>query len=170
MAGGMTLTGMDVLEKRFYQHIAVTEKRIVDLRKQIATALTEALIQNIPVWSGRTMRSINWSEGSPAPMETHPDRGNTSPEGFHKHHQEFGSTSRMSLGSEPQFSAASAVARASVASADFSLNKRAVVTVNSTAGARVEAGTAPDGAGRNKGIVSALAVAQIKSMFSGVVS
>jgi len=153
------------------QHIDKSAVEVEKLRREIADALLTELFKNIPVWSGRTVASIQVSNSSSAPTkETHPDRRNTSKDGPYHFHPEFGFTNRMALGAEPQRARAEATARASLDGADYSIMKRVYVVGNSTAWSLIEKGDAPDHdphTPRNSGVVSTLAVAAVKSKFGG---
>jgi hypothetical protein len=171
MAGGLTMKGMSQLKGSFDKYIKDVTKTIVDLRKNVAEELTDAILANTPVWSGRTVRSLTWNnDGARAQMEVHPDRGDTSPDGEYHYHQEFGLTSKLPLGQEPKRASAEAVAYATLHSADFGLDNKLFVTMNSTASAKVEVGAAPTpDAARNQGVVSALAIAQVKSKYGNMI-
>jgi hypothetical protein len=164
------LVGMSQLRGSFDKYIEDVSKKIVDLRRAVAEELTEAILANTPVWSGRSVRSLQWSNGSsPAQKEVHPDRGDTSSDGPYHYHQEFGATSQMPLGQEPRRASAEAVAYGSLHSADFGLDQTLFVTMNSTASDKIEAGIAPTPErARNQGIVSALAIAQVKAKYGNL--
>lgn len=170
MAGGLTITGMSQLKGSFEKYIDNITKKLVDLRKQVAEELTEAILSNTPVWSGRSVRSLKWSnDGSVAQMEVHPDRGDTTTDGEYHYHQEYGLTGKMPLGQEPQRASAEAVAYASLNGADYGLDKSLFVTMNSTASAKIEDASAPTKeAARNQAVVSTLAIAQVKSKFGNL--
>lgn len=145
------------------------EKTIADSRRDVALALTEALMSNIPVWSGRTIRSITVSSGAGARVETHPDRGNTSEDGFFRFHPEFGKTNEMSLGSEPQRGASEAMARAAVDGASYDIDTKVVLSVASTAWSKIEVAAAPDPQkARNAATVSEIAKGVVRSRFGFV--
>jgi hypothetical protein len=147
--------------------IKLYEKKVVDARREVARVLTESLVANIPVWSGRTVRSVQASNSvAPAPMENHPDRGNTSDEGFFRYHQEFGGTSRLPMGSEPMRSSAEAQAYASLGSVSYDIDKPLFITISSTAASKMNVGAAPSPeAARNRAVVTEIAKAQVKAMF-----
>lgn len=149
------------------KQISGFEKRIVDARKKVAFELTKSLLENIPVWSGRTARSVQATNtGAPKSIEPHPDRGDTSSEGVFRMHQEFGATSQMELGSEPRRGSAEAEAIGSLGSVDYGLNKTLYITIGSTAWGLVERGAAPTPEGaRNVAVVSEIAMSQVKGMF-----
>jgi hypothetical protein len=170
MAGGLTMTGMSQLKGSFNKYIDNATKNLVDLRKQVAGELTDAILANTPVWSGRSVRSLKWSnDGSVAQMEVHPDRGDTSKDGEYHYHQEFGLTSKLPLGQEPQRTSAEAVAYASLHGVDYGLDKALFVTMNSTASDKIEEAAAPTAQGaRNQAVVSTLAIAQVKSKYGNL--
>lgn len=143
------------------------EKKIVDARKEVARVLTETLVKNIPVWSGRTVRSVHASNsGAPAPLENHPDRGDTSSEGKFRYHQEFGGTSRMPMGSEPMRSSAEAVAYASLGGVSYDIDQPLYITIGSTASGKVNVAAAPSSeTARNTAVVTEIAKSQVKAMF-----
>jgi hypothetical protein len=165
------LSGLDKLEAAVNKVIAATKADIETQRKLVATALTTEIEKNVPVWSGRTLSSLKWSNGVTASaMVPHPDRGDTSPEGFFKYHSEFGKTSTMSLGQEPMRGSSLANSLASLSNVSYAIDQRLVLTMNSTASALVNAGEAPSSdKARNQGVVAALALAQVKVTFSGLV-
>ncbi len=143
------------------------EVKIVDARREVARALTESLASNIPVWSGRTLRSVHaTNSGSPLPVENHPDRGDTSSEGPYRFHQEFGATSKMPLGSEPMRGSAYSTALASLDSVTYDLSQPLYITISSTAAMLANVAAAPTSqTARNHAVVTELAKAQVKAMF-----
>ncbi|MFM7009115.1 MAG: hypothetical protein ACKO0Z_07235 [Betaproteobacteria bacterium] len=163
------LSGMDGLERKFKGFIKAQESKIVDLRKKVAAELVERLIENIPVWSGKTVRSVqvsNSPNGTNA-REPHPDRRDFAQDGpWKSHKQDFGDTKNMRLGEEPMRPSAEAVARVSVEETDYSLDKPVFVTSNSYIWALIE--DAKAGAGRNKSVVSEIAMAQVRNKFKAV--
>jgi hypothetical protein len=166
-----TIKGLSKLEAAFSKTIVNAKTDIATKRKLIATALTTEIEKNVPVWSGRSLSSLKWSNGVTASaMIPHPDRGDTSTDGFFKFHADFGRTSSMSLGQEPMRGTALANSLASLANVSYDIDQRLFLEMNSTAGDKINAGEAPSSnKTRNKGVVEALAVAQIKVTFSGLV-
>lgn len=168
-----TLKNMAELEARFKKTVSSMEAKIVDARKKIAKELVKSLIENIPVWSGRSVRSIEVSNtGGPSnSQETHPDRGDTDFKGkpwFY--HPEFGATSQMDVGQEPQRAPSEAVALASVDEADYSLDKTVYIVSNSYMWAEIDKAVAPTQEGaRNDAIVSRLAVDKVRGIMKGLV-
>lgn len=165
----LKLIGVDKLNARLDAMIKRTERKVVNLRKQIAQELIEALIENIPVWSGKTVRSVavgNTPTGGNA-REPHPDRGNYSTEGPWRYHEEFGATSRMAMGSEPMRPRSEAIARASVEQTNYSLDKPVFVSSDAYLWELVDKAQA--GAKRNDAVVSQIALAQVKAKFGGIV-
>jgi hypothetical protein len=119
-------------------------------RKRATQTYVEALMENIPVWSGRTIRSIRVGnsasfaqvEGAPTPQQA----------------ARFGPTSLQSLGEEAMRRGAEATALAQVAGASYDINKELHITVSSEAWGLVEAGAAPDTErARNDAVVSEIA-------------
>jgi hypothetical protein len=165
----LKLEGLGALNAKFDAMIKRTEKKIVLTRKQVAQELIEALIVNIPVWSGKTVRSVavgNAPTGGNA-REPHPDRQNYALEGEWRYHEEFGPTSRMKMGTEPMRPRSEAIARASVNETDYSLDKPVFVSSDAYLWELVERAEA--GKGRNKAVVSQIALAQVKAKFGGLV-
>lgn len=164
---GMTLVGLPALRKQFDAYIKRNEKRIVDLRKQVARDLVEALVANVPVWSGRSVRSISVENSATGgnTTEVHPDRRNTAKDGKWKSHKgEWGDTRTMPLGAEPQRGAAEAIALASVEAVDYSLGAQVFITSSSYNWGDVDSATYRSDA-RNKAVVSDIAVAQIRAKY-----
>lgn len=167
------IDGIPAFERLAKAFMEKQEKKIVDLRKKVAHELTNALLENIPVWSGRTVASMKWSNnGDMSAMVPHPDRGNTSPQGYYRYHPEFGHTNTMQMGDEPMRGAAEALARGTLQGVSFALDAKLTVTINSTAWGLVEQARAPGGnagSARNTAVVSELAKAQVRAKFPGVV-
>lgn len=163
------LTGMEGLDRKFQAMMKAQEKKIVDLRQKVAAELIERLIENIPVWSGKTVRSVqvsNSPNGTNA-REPHPDRRDFAQDGpWRSHKDDFGDTKNMRLGEEPMRPSAEAIARASVHDTDYSLDKPVFVTSNSYIWALIDQAKA--GAGRNDAVVSEIALAQIRNKFKAV--
>jgi len=133
-------------------------KEIEDLRKSAAKELTLALMENIPVWSGRTISSIKWSnDGSMAPLEPHPGLG------------AFPSTNRLPLGQEPLRPQAEAKALSSLDAVSYSMKSKVYLTINSTAWDEVNTARAPDaGRARNRAVVIELARQRVRAKFRDV--
>jgi hypothetical protein len=165
------LKGLDKLQVSLLKTIDSTKKNLETQRKLVATALITEIEKNVPVWSGRTLSSLKWSNGVTASaMVPHPDRGDTSTDGFFRYHSEFGKTSGMSLGQEPMRGTSLANSIASLANVSYNIDQRLVLTMHSTAGDKVNSAEAPTSdKARNKSVVAALAVAQIRVTFSGLV-
>jgi hypothetical protein len=165
------LSGLDKLEAAINRSIETTKTKLEVQRKLIATAITIEIAKNVPVWSGRSLSSLKWSNGVTASaMIPHPDRGDTSTDGFFKYHSEFGKTSTMSLGQEPMRGSALAHSLASLENVSFDIDKKLILTMNSTASEKIIAGEAPSSdKARNKGLAAAIALAQIKVSFSGLI-
>jgi hypothetical protein len=163
----ISVSGLDKLTRNFKAAVERIEKQVVDYRRQIAAELTERLMDNIPVWSGRTISSMTWSNtGIEAPLAENPLGKDA------KLVATYGRTSKMALGEEPMRPMAEARARASVASLNYAMDKQVTLTIHSTAWGLVERGQAPGDQQhrpRNRGPVSAIAIAQVKAKFGGIV-
>lgn len=167
----LKLTGMSSLERSLNTRVKHLEKRVVDVRKAIAMDLVDALLSNIPVWSGKTVRSVavsNSDSGSNA-REPHPDRRDFAKTGpWESHKKDFGDTRRMSLGEEPKRSSSEAIAKASVAVADYGMDNKVFVVSNSYIWGEIDSASyRPDA--RNRAVVSDIALAMIKSKYKGTV-
>lgn len=164
---GLRVTGLDKLNSSFKAAVERIEKQVMDYRRQIAAELTERLMENIPVWSGRTIASMTWSNtGVEAPLIDNPLGKDA------KLVATFGRTSKMGLGEEPMRPMAEARARASLSGLSYALDKQVTLTIHSTAWGLVERGAAPGDQQhrpRNRGIVSQIAIAQVKAKFGGIV-
>lgn len=171
MTSKLRLTGMPGLRGGFHNLIKRSKLRIQDVRKKIAISIVDGMIENMPVWSGRAVSSIQVGNSSGGGKNApHPDRGGTALDGEYLVHPEWGITSKMSLGEEPMRPAAEATARASAEGADYSMDKDVFITSHQYHVGLVEQAKAPKrGAGRNIAVVSAIAVAKVKSIFAGVV-
>lgn len=166
----MRLSGQAALRTKYDAYIARTEKRIADFRKQVARELMEALMDNIPVWSGKTIRSLAVTTGGSGgnAKEAHPDRGNYAKDGWWKDHiPDWGDTKNMPLGPEPQRARAENIARASVDQAKYDLNAKVSIVSNSYMWDIINDASYRGDQSRNTAIVSAIAIAQIKSKFGG---
>lgn len=160
------LVGMDRLSRSFDQYVKRKEKMIVDLRKAVAKELVAALLDNVPVWSGRTVRSIGVSNSpSSNSGEPHPDRNDRAKDGrWVNHKAEWGDTKAMPLGAEPNRASAEAIAMASVETANYALGADVFITSNSYNWGDVDNATYRPQA-RNTAVVSDIAVAQVKARF-----
>ena len=161
----ITITGLDKVTKSFNDMIERVEKQVMDYRRQIASELTEFLMENIPVWSGRTISSMQWSNtGIEAPLGANPfGKGDTS---------RFGRTSKMALGEEPMRPQAEAKARSTLETVSYALDRQVTLTIHSTAWGLIDRGQAPGDQRhrpRNRGVVSEIALAQVRARFAGVV-
>lgn len=172
MAKGIRVKGVEGLLARWKQIEEKMTSKIMDMRVQVARELTEALMKNIPVWSGRTIQSIVWAAGPAQSIQPHPQRGGFNIEGPYHGDSRFGQTSQMPLGSEPMRGQAEAHARAQVESLYGFFGPKAWLTINSVPWSLIERGQAPGGPGqkaRNVGIVSEIALSQVRAKFGGVV-
>jgi len=168
---GIRVVGVERLMAKWKEVERLMTSRIMDMRVQVARELTEALMKNIPVWSGRTIASIVWAAGPAQSIQPHPQRGGFAIEGAWHSDSQFGKTSQMSMGAEPMRGQAETLARAQAEGLHGYFGKQAVLTVNSVPWSLIERGEAPGGKGqkaRNVGIVSAIALAQVRSKFAGV--
>lgn len=163
----ITLGNFDNWKSQIDGFVEAKRTQIADLRKQIAQELTAAFLEDIPVWSGRTARSVHWSNSGEKVLEPHPDRGDFADDGKFHYHQEFGLTSQMSLGAEPMRPSAEAIAYASIESTNFDIAEPVFLTISSTAWGKVEQGEAPTpDTARNVAVVSEIALSKIRSMFN----
>lgn len=136
-------------------------QEVVTYRRGAMETLVNAMADNIPVWSGRTLSSMTISNSAlVASIGLPPSR---------REAQAFGQTNRMPLGSEPMRGSAMGAALASLAGVDWGINSsRVTVTINSAAWPLVERGAAPGGPGqavRNRAVVSRIALAETKAKF-----
>jgi hypothetical protein len=139
------------------KHIDKTKKEAERIRREATAMFLDELLQNIPVWSGRTIRSIRiTNDGSKATLEGDPPRSL-----WHL----FGRTRVMKMGSEPMRASSEGVAKAQITKPDYSFDKDVYITIHSVAWGLVEQGKAPDGRGRNKAVVSAIAKQRVRSKF-----
>lgn len=167
----LTLTGMRDVARAFDNMIKGREKQIADLRREVAKELTERMMENMPVWSGRTISSMVWSNaGTVASLQPHPHRGGFALDGYYRGDPAFGPTSTMPLGPEPRRGQAEAAVRATLEGLDYSIDKDVILTVHSVPWELVQVGQAPDrnGRNRNKAVVSTIAIAAVKAKFSQV--
>jgi len=172
----MTIKGVDQLNQKFDNMIVRFANEIRDVRAAIVVELVERLIENIPVWSGRTIASL-WVDkpgfdGSVA--QEHPQRGGFNVEGPFHFSKEFGATSKQPLGGENMRAGAETIARAQASKAKgFTIWEAPAiqVTISSVPWALIEHGKAPspNQRNRNTAVVSALAIAMVKAKFAGAV-
>lgn len=170
----LTVKGIDGLKKGFDDMIVRVANQIRDVRAEIVNELVERLIENIPVWSGRTISSL-WVDklGQGLPAEAHPQRGGFAIEGKFHAEPRFGLTSQMPMGSEPMRGQAEAKARAQAMKArSFTIwdAPKIQVTISSVPWALIEQGKAPNPnkRGRNRAVVSQIALAAVRSKFAGI--
>lgn len=169
---GITIKGMPALQAAFDKMIDRTRSNLYDMRVQIARELTLDLVKNIPVWSGRTISSITWGAQSTQSLQPHPQRGGYDIEGPYHADPTFGMTSKMGLGEEPMRAGAEAIAMGEVESLVGFFGDKAVLTINSVPWELIEQGRAPGGPNqkpRNTAVVSEIALAQVRSKFSGII-
>lgn len=159
------INNRDQFLKQIEAEVDRIEKQVVEIRKQAAEVLTEAIVSNVPVWSGRTLESVGWTNGGQGPRARgHPDRGGFSLEGEFKSHPEFGFTSRMAIGQEPQRGQAEQVIRGSLGSISFDLKSRVVLRSNAGQWDAIDKAQLPSPIGaRNIAVVSEIAQATVAS-------
>lgn len=170
----LVVSGVDRLKKQFDDMIVRVANKVRDLRAEVMVELVERLIENIPVWSGRTISSI-WVDkmGEGLPPEPHPQRGGFNLDGKFKFEPRFGMTSRMPMGSEPMRGQAETKARAQAAKArGFTIwdAPKIQLTITSVPWSLIEQGKAPNPnkKGRNRPIVSQIALAAVRAKFGNV--
>lgn len=157
----VTLRGMSSLRKSYDRYIEQRRKQIKDIRREVTIELVEALIQRIPVWSGRTVRSIQVSAGVGNSAEVHPDRRDTSKDGRWESHPEWSG--------EAMRDSSESIARASAHSADYSLDAAVIVTSSSYMWAEIDTRSHPySNPTRHNVVISELALAQIKSKYGSL--
>lgn len=163
MAGSVKITGLSGLRGKLGRYIKDHEKYVVNRRVDVVNFLLEELMKNIPVWSGRTIRSIRISTSETfAPLEPTPDPSLWA---------SFGKTNQMPMGAEPMRESAEGTARAQLANAQAAKFKdKLYLTINSTAWDLVEHAMAPGAPkqARNRAVVTELALAAVKAKFKGV--
>lgn len=154
----ITVTGVDGLLRSFDRMVDRVEKRVGVLSQQATRDLVVAMMENIPVWSGRTVESITVSNtGAVAPLQ-----GDPSPSEI----PGFGRTVVMNLGEEPMRAQAEAQALSSIGATTFDGKKPVFITVHSEAWGLVNRGQAPDrDRARNQGVVSEIALGHIRSKY-----
>jgi len=167
----LTITGMDSLQRSLDSRLKRLEQKVVEVRKLIAMDLVDALLSNIPVWSGKTVRSVSVSNSDSGSntREPHPDRRDFAKDGpWESHKKDFGDTRHMSLGEEPKRSSSEAIAKASAAIADYGIANKVFVVSNSYIWGEIDtASYRPDA--RNRAVVSDIALAMIRSKYKGTV-
>ncbi len=160
--GLIKVTGLSGLRNLLGRFIKSQETYVVNRRYDAMEFLLEAMMENIPVWSGRTIRSIRISTtGELAAVEPAPSQ---------EERKNFGQTSKLALGSEPMRASSEAVARAQLSRARAAkFQDKLFLTVNSEAWDNVErAGPTTGGPGRNRAVVTEIAKAKVRSRFPGV--
>lgn len=164
------LTGMGNLSNAMKRTIKNAERRVVDLRREVAHALVKELIENIPVWSGKTVRGVRVSnsEGGDNAREPHPDRRDYAKDGkWESHTAEWGDTKNMSIGQEPNRASAEAIALSTVGATNYSMDRKVYVSANSYIWAEIDSATYRGSESRGDPVISRLAVEQIKANFKG---
>ena len=174
---GIKVTGFDGLKRDFDAMLVRAANQVRDIRAEIVEELVERLIENIPVWSGRTIASI-WVDrtgAGEAVSQEHPQRGGYDLEGPWHPDERFGTTSQMPMGSEPMRGQAEAKARGQASKA----RKMTIwdassvsITISSVPWGLIEKAQAPSQnmKSRNRAVVSEIAIAAVKAKFAGVLS
>lgn len=146
----MELVGIGNLGASLKAKIAKLKHDVEAERRRAAEIIVQRLMENIPVWSGRTIESIRVNnDGSYAPLQGSPSKDERA---------RFGATSKMSLGSEPMRAEAERQAWQQVKDANYDLRMPLHITIHSEAWGLVEKAEAPNkGQARNKAIVSEIA-------------
>lgn len=153
----ISFSNTDAFTKSLMTHVDKTAKDAERIRREATAVLVRELINNIPVWSGRTIRSLRVNNsGATAPLEPEPPMSQWA---------RFGRTRTMAMGTEPMRAVSMAVALTHVAGANYAFELPVYVTINSHAWGLVENAKAPDGRGRNKAVVSEIAKAKVRSQF-----
>lgn len=162
MAGTIKVTGLSGLRGALGRYVKAQEQYVVNRRYDVMEYLLEAMMENIPVWSGRTIRSIR--------ISTSGELATSEPEPPIEDWNKFGRTSKMPLGSEPMRASAESVARSQLANARVAtFRDKLFLTVNSEAWDNVEkAGPTIGGPGRNRAVVTEIAKAKVRSRYPGV--
>lgn len=166
----MRVHGLDQLVKQLEGEAMRVEREVMDTRKKAAEVITEAIASNVPVWSGRTLASVGWTNGGQAPRaKGHPDRGGFAIEGPFKSHPEFGFTSRMALGAEPRRGDAEQTIRSTLGSISFDLKSRVILRSSAGQWDAIDQAQLPSPVGaRNIAVVSEIAQATAVSRVPGV--
>ncbi len=157
----MNLEGLGALRASLKKAVDDGRRKVEQDRRRAAEIIIEHLMQNIPVWSGRTIESIRVNnDGSVAALQGAPSSGERA---------RFGATSKMALGSEPMRAGAERQARDQVANGNYDIRLPLHITIHSEAWSLVEIAEAPNkGQARNKAVVSEIAkqaaLAQVKSL------
>lgn len=160
----MKIDGLAALQARLKKLKSDAEARVMAERRRAVEIIVRRLIENIPVWSGRTVRSIRVNNtGALASLEGPPKAADAA---------KFGQTRLMPLGSEPMRQVSDAMALSQVANADYDIQKPVHITIHSEAWGLVEQAEAPDKASaRNKAVVSEIAkqaaLAAVRSLRGG---
>jgi len=146
----MELVGFGDLATTLRSHIAKTKQAVEDERRRAVEVIVARLMENIPVWSGRTIESIRVNnDGSTAALQGTPSQVERA---------KFGLTSKMALGSEPMRAEAQRQAWSQVANANYDLSLPIHITIHSEAWGLIEQAEAPNkGQARNRAIVSEIA-------------
>lgn len=156
----MQIKGLGALAARLAKLKKRGEEDARKARNAAMMTLLDALAENIPVWSGRTLASIRIS-GRPQFAQL---QGDPSPEEA----VEFGATSLMALGEEPMRQMAMSLAEEELGNLQ-GIKGPAYLTIHSEAWGLVEKGKAPTPEGaRNTAVVSAIAIARTRAAHPGV--
>lgn len=159
---GIHVNGVEAMYARVAQFKKANIERLMKRRQEVIAYLLEQLMDNIPVWSGRTIRSIRIGPTEDyAELEPEPTRSDSA---------QFGKTNAMAMGDEPMRAFSEAMARAQVGNA-YSASPKVYLTIHSSAWDLVEKALAPDSdphKPRNKAVVSEIAIAATKAKFGNV--
>jgi hypothetical protein len=151
------VNGLDSLRAALEAHKNAAAMLVSERRRRMAHALVLALTKNIPVWSGRTVASVQVNNtGALSALAGKPTTSEA---------RTFGATHKMSLGTEPRRAGATSKALSTVNATDYGVGKRVYVTVYSEAWGLVEKAAAPFAPGRNTAIVSQIALAAVRREF-----
>lgn len=160
MVAKIQVTGGANIRRKWERYRKNNEIDIQQLRARVAETIIAALIENIPVWSGRTVSSIRVNaDGSYAPLQ-----GKPSPSIVKK---ADGGAQKHGLGQEPLRDVAESLALAQARlAADIPVNRSVFVTINSEAWDLVEDAKAPTAElAVNKAVVSEIAMAKARVKF-----
>lgn len=146
----MQLVGLSDLAAKLKKLKADTEAKVMAEKRRAVEIIVQRLMENTPVWSGRTIESIRVNNtGAFAALQGAPSAAEAAA---------FGRTSKMSLGSEPMRASAEAQALQQVSQANYDLRLPVHITINSEAWALIEQAEAPTKASaRNTAVVSEIA-------------
>lgn len=142
-------------------HIEKSRQDVEKERRAAVRTFVTSVMKNIPVWSGRTIRSLRVSNsGNLAALEPQPDYSTW---------DSFGQTSKMAMGNEPMRRSAEAIALGELDNPNYDINVPVFITIHSEAWGNVEvAGETWGGPGRNKAIVSEITKQEVRAAHGAV--